>query len=94
MGGGGFASAPSRGGSFGRGAPSGGNFAMRSGPGGNRGLVQGGRNWNGRNWARGHGRHFRHRSGVAFGFGSYFYDDGCYRMVLVRGVWRRVWVCY
>jgi hypothetical protein len=92
MGGGGFARGPSGGGSFARGAPAGGNFAMRSGPTGNRAFVQGGRTWSGMR----HGRHhFRNRSGVAFGFaGPYFYDDSCYRFVLVRGVWRRVWVCY
>jgi hypothetical protein len=97
-GGGGFANAPSTRGSFGRGTRAGSSFAMRSGP-TNRGFVQGrnwsGRNWSGRNWNRGwHGRHFRHRSGIAFGFGPFFYDDTCYRLVLVRGVWQRVWVCY
>jgi hypothetical protein len=89
--GGGFAGAPSGRGSFARSAPSG-NFAMRSGATGNRAVVPGGRTWT-RAW---HGRHhFRHRSRFAgLGFGPYFYDDSCWRVALVRGVWRQVWVCY
>ena len=91
-GGGGFAGAPSRGGSFARGAPST-SVAMRSGPIGNRAVVPGGRTWT-RAWNGRH--HFRHRSRfAAFGFaGPYFYDDSCSRFASVRGVWRRVWVCY
>jgi len=55
--------------------------------------VPGGRTWT-RAWNGRH--HFRHRSRfAAFGFaGPYFYDDSCSRFASVRGVWRRVWVCY
>jgi hypothetical protein len=44
-----------------------------------------------------HGRRF-HGPGFAFGFAAPYYDDyayydTCWRARLIRGAWRRVWVC-
>jgi hypothetical protein len=52
-------------------------------------------------WTR-DGRRFHRRNfrgpAFAFGFGGYGYDyyaynDTCWRLRLIGGVWRRVWVC-
>jgi hypothetical protein len=66
---------------------------------GGRQFAQPGRTWQGGTWRR---RHFR---GPGFAFAApypdyyydyatpYYSDEDCYRIRLVRGHYRRIWVC-
>lgn len=99
--------APSGGAFVARGAPSGGGaFVAPGGASVGRSFAAQGATFQGRNFAAQgfpHVRRFHNRRAFAFGFGAPYYDyyatpysyysDDCYRLRLIRGVWRRVWVC-